>query len=608
MVDEMMAGTLEQCKAMFETRIAALESLVEQQATQIGHLQQLGELESRLTQLAHEVSALHLDHSVLKDDHQALTECLISGGTLVVSKLQLRRRVCKSLSAFCSLTESKERMQSMKSTLGQGQEMAQLSMASRAFAGVLKLAVEKTQPPRHVGDLHDDALWQELKDYEPLPSELDKWERSALVSTVIGNLKVEGVLSKSEGVKFSDVLKIFSHLGLTLDQFVDKFTRVRRNRSAEEVEDMTTEILKRFAQKRAGGGSVMPCRDLYRLLEVVGYPLHRFRTIYNGSDEEEAGAQSAQKLGGYRIRNQISQGRSSASYLGEHVSDQTKVIIKWPAPREELNVLKEIQRAATQGSLGVPKLLAHGDSQREPYFVTELLGSSLGKVFQHLEAGPSERRWPVLRVMGRLLVRRLQALHGCGFLHCDISPENVVLGRARAEGSDAGSQLLALYFVDFEHAQRYPGAKKAGIDVGSIEWSSIRSGDGGEPLPQDDLEAVGWTLLNGLLGDLPWFSWLSAAYKDWESQWTRYQAVKQVQLAKTSFITKGGWKSFCSRKGVKMPEELTSFFHACRPDGGATGKPDYGSLVALLGGKREQGTNKDEREDLGLLTESLSSL
>mmetsp|Transcript_86159 Transcript_86159/g.238822 ORF Transcript_86159/g.238822 Transcript_86159/m.238822 type:complete len:634 (+) Transcript_86159:70-1971(+) len=600
--EQTVAGAVEQCRGLFEARLVALEGLVEQQQTQIQQLQQLGVLEDRLSQLAHEVSALHLDHSKLKDDSQAESECLIAAGVLQVQQVHCRSRICQSLSAFGSMTESRERMQLMKAMLGgQGIEIAALSMTARAFKGAGKTVADKPHATNGAADL-DDAAWEHIRDYDPPRSDLDKWEKSVTVNNVIGGLKVEGIIGKTDVLKFSDVLKVFSQLGMTLEQFVEKFTTVRRSRSSEELMEMATTVLKRFAPQHAGR-DVMNCRELYRLLEVVGYPLERFKSIYNGADEPEALAQQLQKLGGYRIRGQIGQGKR-VCYLGEHVSDQNRVAIKWPASRDELLTLKDLQRVAPKGCLGLPKLLAHGESQGEPYFVTALLGSSLGRVFQSLDSGPAERRWSTLRVFGRLVVRRLQAFHALGYVHCDVSPENIVLGRA--EGTN-GSARYTLYLVDFEHTQKYPGGMRLPGDCGSAEWSSIRSGDGGERAPEDDLEALGWVLMNGFFGDLPWFSWLSMSYKDWDSQWTRHQTLKQVQLAKAHFL-KTGWRAFSCRKSVKMPAELANFIPACRPDGAEPGKPDYDSLLALLGGSKELSCEEAEQRDLGELMEHIALL
>jgi len=253
----------------------------------------------------------------------------------------------------------------------------------------------------------------------------------------------------------------------------------------------------------------------------------------------------------------------------------------------------------------VPKLLAHGDCQREAYFITDLLGAPLTRVFERIEAGPADEKGTSLCIIGRLMVRRLKALHESGFVHCDISPENIVLGSSPEHSN--GTTQYGLYLMDLEHAQKYPGGRAVGGDCGCAEWSSIRSADGGERLPEDDLESLGWVLMHGLCGELPWFPWLTIAYKDWDSQWTRHQVIKQVQAAKSQFLA-GGWKAFSCRKAVKMPQQLLSFIPACCPEGAKPGKPDYAALLAVLGGTGDATGEEAEREDVHQLTKLLAGL
>merc|ERR1712039_751477 len=207
-----------------------------------------------------------------------------------------------------------------------------------------------------------------------------------------------------------------------------------------------------------------------------------------------------------------------------------------------------------------------------------------------------------LRVIGRLAVRRLQALHTCGYVHCDVSPGNILLGHARGD-SKKDIPRFALYLIDFEHALRYPGGSKLSSDVGSAEWSSIRSADSCERLPEDDLEAVGWMLLHGLVGSLPWLEWLTEAYKDWDSQFTRARVVKQVQRAKIQLLDHG-WKAFdCTRRSAGIHTELATFIRACQSDGATPGHPNYGALIALLGGDVRLNSQEAEQADLDQFAE-----
>lgn len=253
-------------------------------------------------------------------------------------------------------------------------------------------------------------------------------------------------------------------------------------------------------------------------------------------------------------------------------------------------------------------MLMHGIKDGETFIVMELLGMSLGKLFELLEDQTVAQRWRAMCVLGRLLLRRLRAFHRVGYVHCDISPENILL-KDDNDGQE-GPPCITPYIIDFEHAKKRTDGKKLGFDCGSAEWSSVRSAEGLEPLPEDDLEAVGWVLMHGVCGTLPWFKWLNDAYKDWhESTWTRQQVIRQVQRAKVRLLAEG-WRSLGYQKSFTMPSDLVRFIRACRP-GDATGqfppgRPDYATLFTLLGGQPEESDEtvaEAEQHDLRLLSD-----
>merc|ERR1719282_1653445 len=108
------------------------------------------------------------------------------------------------------------------------------------------------------------------------------------------------------------------------------------------------------------------------------------------------------------------------------------------------------------------------------------------------------------------MLRRFEALHKCGYVHCDVSLGNILLG------CHNGPQEYSPHIVDFGLARPYPGGGPMSGDLGSAEWSSIRSAEGGERRPEDDLEALGWVLANGMFETLPWFLHLSQCYQQWD--------------------------------------------------------------------------------------------
>jgi len=199
-------------------------------------------------------------------------------------------------------------------------------------------------------------------------------------------------------------------------------------------------------------------------------------------------------------------------------------------------------------------------------------------------------------------------------VHCDISPENILLGlprqgRTSKEKAPAPGALTP-YLIDFGLAQKHPGGMPLEGDHGSAEWSSVRSAAGACRRPEDDLEALGWLMVNGLFGDLPWFDLLAKAYKTWDlSRSHRARAVRKVQEAKLQLLN-DGWGSLGDEwlRLATIPPALDRYMHTCRSDRATGMRPDYAMLSELLGGREGLSLFDAENEDLKLLQDTLDRL
>jgi len=378
------------------------------------------------------------------------------------------------------------------------------------------------------------------------------------------------------------------------EQVVDQFISVpcaSEKLRSKELQHVADKILHRFASDCAETRNAMTCQNLYRLLVILGFSLRRFKTVINGIEEpEECTSRTYEQIGVYNLHRQMGSGHKGACcYLGVHIDNaSSKVAIKWPAVDAEVKVFQNLQSQESK-LLGIPILVDSGVHRGQPYFAMELLGSTLTKAFRCLVKNPLQLRWRALRVIGRLVIRRLRYLHVGGYVHCDISPENVLLGRVNSSTDDA---QVGLYLIDFEHAQVHPNGPEIS-GVGSMEWSSIRSAARCQRLPEDDLEALGWVLLTGLWGDLPWFPWLAVSYK--HGDWSRSQVNLQVQRAKRQLLDNDGqtrgWK-----RHPPMPQELLRYLRACGQE--ASGQPDYDCMLEFFGGRSDLSSEEAEKQDL----------
>jgi len=612
---------------------------VSQQQVQINELNRaVVHLESRVWG---NLDLLHSDLDVLCAEHRALGECLVATRMLRLTTIRARTELCWTFGLLRSVLSHSSLLRMVSQSADSvGSAIHCFSLAARTLQDVRKQvshwrahgevevsssgsSTSKAVPGRkstssgHKGvadtppalsdkDLRKLSAGKELSD-----AELDKWARSAAVKDILSSYVVEDVVGSVDTMRFSDVHHIFVDMGLCIAQFVRHFTSEaspRHGCESADIADMANGILRRFVSNPEDGeAGVIRHRDLFRLLEATGYSLSRFCAKFTNRNPEAPFVPGRKpQFGNYLICREIGAGAHGVScYLGQHVHSAAQVAIKWPVDLQELDTIRDIQRHWGGACLGVARLIDSGKYDGHLYMVTELLGSTFTKVFSRLQqALPLEQRWDALSIIGRMLVRRLKALHDAGHVHCDISPENILLGHVHCEGE--ATPFCAPFFIDFGLARKYPDGGVLDGQFGSAEWNSISSADDIERRPEDDLEALGWVMLTGLFGALPWMDWLTKAYPDWKTPSTRNGVLRRVQRAKIQLLEAGwdsleGWASF-----AQVPRQLDSFLRECRSSEAPPGQPDYSYLLALLGCNPDLRTQEAEDEDLRQFRESIT--
>ncbi|CAM9334145.1 unnamed protein product [Chrysoparadoxa australica] len=148
----------------------------------------------------------------------------------------------------------------------------------------------------------------------------------------------------------------------------------------------------------------------------------------------------------------------------------------------------------------------YGEDQGYRYMVMQRLGNDLNAAYE--EAKGKKGEWTVADIanLGRDILASLRALH-CNhkMVFVDVKPENFLFGHPSSK------EKGKVFLVDFGIAERYTGKggvvkpQTMGVPVGTPEYLSEECHGGASAGRKDDLEALGYILIQFLRGgDLPW--------------------------------------------------------------------------------------------------------
>lgn len=170
----------------------------------------------------------------------------------------------------------------------------------------------------------------------------------------------------------------------------------------------------------------------------------------------------------------------------------------------EIRVYKALQRAsqkAYQSFVGFPRMHFHGKIGNSNCFIIDLLGENLEQVLQKSNGTLSEN---FVLQFGMQALTRIETLHGLGYVHSDIKPENLMTGNNDPD---------RLYMIDFGLARKFRDERGNHIPKGKAEsfrgtsvFASPYVNFGWEHTRRDDLISLGYTVIYLFRRDLPWFN------------------------------------------------------------------------------------------------------
>lgn len=210
--------------------------------------------------------------------------------------------------------------------------------------------------------------------------------------------------------------------------------------------------------------------------------------------------------GRFRIAEAIGSGSHCRVYKGNAYKalDQATgkhVAVKFAVASKRNLVLK---REAKIGNLlaeekpGFARTIWYGRLGEEEIGVSELLGPSL---LDYILGSHRKFSYKSVLMLGEQLLVELEALHCIGYLHCDLKPDNFLMGLGAASG--------LVHIIDFSLSRKYvrKGTHKKAKRTeffGNPYWASIKVLSGLAASRQDDIEALLNVFLFLLTGHLPW--------------------------------------------------------------------------------------------------------
>jgi len=267
----------------------------------------------------------------------------------------------------------------------------------------------------------------------------------------------------------------------------------------------------------------------------ISLEVARMGEEYDGEDQEEELEKSNDrakgqeppvpsqiKVGGSPVYDvdkgqRLGKGTFGQVYIGR-TPQQQEVAIKIElkgkhGPPAEWSVYR-----ALAGCQGVPRLMHTGTLQDYYVMVMELLGPSLQDLFEEHHQRLDMRTVACIACES---IAILQNIHDRGYVHCDVKPENFVLGREgfkpreRIPSGSTGpkSQRKRLYLVDLGLAQRWRDSRtefhkdynqQPDVFRGTVRYASVHAHLGRQAARRDDMESLGYTLVFLQAGHLPW--------------------------------------------------------------------------------------------------------
>ena len=203
----------------------------------------------------------------------------------------------------------------------------------------------------------------------------------------------------------------------------------------------------------------------------------------------------------YKLLKEIGKGAFGKVYKGENIRTKELVAIKVEKVNGDIKSLKyetQIYQAITSGKKvnGFVQVKWFGLVKDFYFMVLPLLGDTLS-TFKRTYQDVCKLPLNMILSFGKEMIKRLQYIHEKGFIHRDVKPDNFLFDLTTEKTPNN------IYLLDFGFCKQYllpdgshiPMKTKKQL-IGTPNYVSINIHNGIEPSRRDDLESVGYIMIN----------------------------------------------------------------------------------------------------------------